>query len=90
MFDLGYQSALEMSSESISCVCMKGTTTNHMFSMKIIQIISSTHFVLIEIMLLKEKKSLSRNVNINSNEIRGSKSCIEPNLQFHCSRFIPM
>lgn len=64
--------ALEMSSESISCVCIQRTMTNPKFGMKIIQIVSSTHFVPKKIIVLKEKKSISRNGNINGIEITGS------------------
>lgn len=47
--------ALEMCSESISCVCMPGTMMNPKFSRRIIQIISSNHFLLVKIMVLKKK-----------------------------------
>lgn len=51
--------ALEMCSESIGCVCTPGTMRDPKFSVKIIQIISSTHSLLVKIMVLKKKKTLS-------------------------------
>lgn len=52
--------ALEMCSESISSVCMPGTMMNPKFSMKIIEIISNTHFLLVKIMVLKKKIVLNK------------------------------
>lgn len=66
--------ALEMCSESISCVCMPGTMMNPKFSMKIIQIISNTHFPLVKIMVLRKKNHFEQVQNINGTKLMGSSS----------------
>lgn len=64
--------ALEMSPESNSCVCLPGVMTNPKFSIKIVQIVCSTHFLLIKIMELK-KKTQQEIRNINGTKTNGIK-----------------